>query len=201
MSTLLQIVAPAAEQAALAEEATDATSALEAVRALPCETAADAALLNEIFVDVRARIKNLKEKRATLLGPVDALKKAITALFAPALAPLETIEQEIRDRAEKRGLAQAQAELKLEAENKAALLAGRPAVDPATLAVVPISALSLTYEWEYQIEDFPQVPREFLMVDPKKVKDFLKPYKKSNVVPAVPGLSWARACGSRAKAG
>ena len=201
MSTLLQIVAPAADQAELAEEGKDAAQTLALVRALPCQTAEDASLLNELFVQVRAKIKALKAKRKTLLDPVDALKKAITALFEPVLSPLETIEQEIRATVESRGLAQAQAELTVEAQNKAALLAGQKAVDPSTLAPVQHSALSLTFDWDFEIEDFSQIPREFLCVDPKKVRDYLKPYKKSSAVPVQPGLRWVRQCGTRAKAG
>lgn len=190
----VDLVVPQADQTEVALEADDGNQTLAYVRANLLGL--DTPTLNSLHVQVRAKIKNLKDKKKSILDPIDAVKKAVTSLFSPALDPLETMESEIRDCMEKRALAA------IEAEDKAkALYVASPTTAIAHPETVEAENLSFTYSWSAEIDDFSQVPEWAKTLDVKAVKDYLKPYAKSNHVPAVPGLRFVREVSSRAKAG
>jgi hypothetical protein len=191
--------------ALVTRESEDARDTLAIVRDLPCETPEDQALLNDVLVQVRDRTKALDRKQDEILDPLKASIKAVKALFAPPLDAFAALEKAIRDKVSARALA-----LKAENEKARALAiqaaqAGDQAATQAALATVRHAAtdlgnLAVTYGWEGAIEDFDQIPREWLTLDVSRVKIYCRDHAKSEAIPPVPGLKFTRTASTRAKA-
>jgi hypothetical protein len=197
-SSLLPVLVPAAKQSEIDTSTALATSELAAIASLPCETQADVDLINQLFAHVRGRVAALEEMRTTITQPLNAAKRAVDALFAPAKKKYEAAEalcrQKLADRAKR--------QLEAETARTAAVLApvgapGAPGagvtmVLPEVPAAVVMTHARPVYSWKWGVDNIHKVPREYLCVDLEALRRHTDQYAKSDQIPPIEGIKFWR---------
>ena len=195
MSTILDSLVAPDDRTAISAHANQARLDLQQVRDMACTTQPEADLVNTVFLYVRERQKDLKSKLDTILAPLETAETAARGLFREAMQYYATCERECRAKL------QEMEQRRLEAENlrRLAALAG----EATTIAVPEVvnTAVSGGREWTFTVTDPAAVPREFLCVDERKLKDYAKAHKKSEAILAIAGVLFTRTATVRAKAG
>ena len=176
-------------------------------------TAADYSVAGNLLQRIKARLKELEEKRREITVPMDMAKKRVLAMFRVpesdyAQAELHikramvafTTAQEAARRAE-------QARLDAEARKRADALRERAAkaaeagkdaraaaLDAQAAAVVApvlvnptpkVSGVQLREVWKFAIEDAAALPREYTMPDEPKLRRVVQALKAETRIPGV----------------
>jgi hypothetical protein len=125
--------------------------------------------LGKMRETARQQFKLLEEKRTTLNRPVLDLKRMHDALFKPALDQCEAVQRACTERLE------AYERARMLAQRAAALQVSADPLDPSVLSIAHHAAAPLPEEvsarvvFKYEIVDFAQVPREFLLLNDRLV--------------------------------
>lgn len=196
----------------------EGVTALEQVKAFPCETPEQ----EQFCADGRLRAslisKAVDARRTAITKPLLDAKRAADALFNPTIKVFDAIEDTFRQKIQAAQQRRQDAEraaraAAVEAARQATALVAQSAppvvVAQATaqvsvaLAQVPEkfvpSGISSGAEWEAELVDLSQVPREWLTVDWSKVKIHQKAYQKSEHIPPVSGFKFRRVATVRAR--
>jgi hypothetical protein len=182
---------------ALMLQRSEALTALEILKARPCETPEH----EQFFSDARLRAKliaeQIEEKRTAITRPLLAAKNGVDDLFTPTRRAWESIADLCKSKIQ--AAQQARLEAAARAREEAMRLAAEaaPPVQVAqALARVPETStpqgVSVGAEWVVDSYDFDQIPREWLTIDWSKVKIHCAAHKKSEHIPPVPGLTFKR---------
>ena len=165
------------------------------VEVLPLVSSEDIATATDVLRHVKALEKALEEERKALVEPLKKESSAIDARYREPRRALERIEGLLKGRiAEVYTAAERARTLALAAASTAAKAGDHEA---ATAAIVQAAApapetpgVTVRYRWAPILTDQFLVPREYLSVDPEKIKA---------VIPAdgtapkdIPGISWSR---------
>jgi hypothetical protein len=205
---------PAAERALLEQIETVAADMLNTLGEFSVTTAVEYEQAVSLLRTVKTTAKKVEELRTALSKPLYNLMRAVNAEFDPAKASLELAERRLKSmsaaytnaqRAEQQRLVQEAQQKAAEARRLADAIttAGPGVATPGAVAALAdasreaqtlLSAAAaaapdtpgVTYreEMEWRVVDLSVVPREYLMVDPAKVREALK-----SGVTAIPGLS------------
>jgi hypothetical protein len=187
---LVAVAVSSPDREALEESRTYASTSLEQIRDLPCVSLEDEQTITELLYVVRQEIKDLDSKRTSITKPLNVAKRAVDALFYPALGPFKEAERILRDKL--RSAAEAR-----EASNRAALTEAMAASELPSSCATHLQrvddsegpdGVSYRFEWAFTVSDLDKVPREWLSVDHSAVKIYLRRYKDSEHVPEIPGL-------------
>lgn len=198
-TALTSILVSPEVQAETRGEHTQAQETLAALRAWPCETPADESALAEILQAIKGKWKVLEDKRTTVTKPLNAAKRAVDALFKPALDALADAETIIKTKLAEAQSRRLEANARAMEAAKAAGMAGNSQGAGQALAALDLTkapaGTHYRYTWDFTVEDLDQVPREWLSVDHSKVRIYLRQFQNSEVIPdpaRVPGLRFFR---------
>lgn len=150
----------------------------------------------EALVDVKEQIKKAEAERKLIVGPLNAVVRHVNAKWQPYMMPREELERHLksllarwREKIQREELAKAERLAKAAERKGAAQLAMD--IRETALAKAPIPANeAITYQkhWTYEIVDESKIPREYLLVDERKLAKLAGPD-----APAIPGVVWVRA--------
>lgn len=165
------------------------------VEVLPLATPADIETATDVLRQVKTLEKALEAERKELVEPLKREAASIDARYREPRRALERIEGLLKSRI---------AEVHAEADRArtAALTAASTAAQAgdhagATAAILEAAApapetpgVTVRYRWAPVLIDQFQVPREYLSVDPEKIKAVIP--TDGTAPPAIPGISWSR---------
>lgn len=177
----------------LAPKAEQNAQALVMLQAMPVTTEEEHAFAGDVLLTVKAQWKELEEKRTAVTGPINDALKELNSWFRPAQGPLKEAERILKEKISTYIIARKQA-------NEAAMLAAAEAAqagDGATAMVhvgaiqeAPrVAGISVKEVWDFEVENIDEVPREFLTLDEKKVREAIW-YADTQKTPPrpIPGL-------------
>jgi hypothetical protein len=141
--------------------------------------------------DIKRQAKELKNARTEITGPMNQALEATRKLFRAPLKVLDKAERLLKSKMadyttrleEEREQALAEAgAASLEGDEDTAVYA----MQAAAKAKAPtVAGISMQDVWDYEIEDFDKVPREFLCVDDDLVKAAIKEHKSATNIPGI----------------
>lgn len=167
----------------------------------PCETPAQKDWWAKYAARAQAALKELEAERKELTQPLLDDQRRLKAEFDRTAAPVAAFKELARSKMSGYDLKLAQAERALVAEARAAAEAGDSekalAIAVSAPEVEKTAGTATVFSWDFEVEDLAEVPRSFLVLDPKAVKAYIKTTRGSNVEPKVPGLKFTLAASTR----
>ena len=198
-SPIMAVLVTPATRAEAAQEAQETAATLAQLRDWPCATAQDERDLADFLTALKDKMKDLDGKRTAITGPLNQAKRAVDALFKPALDAMAEAEAIIKgklaDAATRRNqLAQAALAQASRAAQVGDTRGAATALATASQAqeAAPPPGVTYRYTWDAQLGDIDQVPREWLSVDWSKVRLYTVHHQASETIPPVPGLVFTR---------
>lgn len=169
---------------------TQALAEKEHASALTVTTPEEYRVAVEALKQASAKHREIDAARKKATGPLDVAKKQIQEWFRPALDNLDGAILSIR-----RAIAAYEAEQKRrEAEAAAAYARALPA-EKAEAKAALVSAFETSVEkidgvakrtiWKFEVIDEKQIPREYLVVDEKRIGGVVRAMKGEVVIPGV----------------
>lgn len=159
-------------------------NALERARDWPCETAEEQSEVTTMLSMVQARLAAIEATRTSITKPLLDAKRRVDELFRGLSEPYELTKESLKS---KLAAAAMRHRAALAAATEAAIAGDDPVFAPV-VAAPP----ALAWEWSYSVDDLGKVPRDYLTLDSAAVRAFMSTYRKSDVIPQVPGLSFTR---------
>lgn len=144
----------------------------------------DAAFAADMLREVKAKAKDLDERRKSVTQPLNATVKTINGWFKPALDALEAAEKKLKAR-----VALYMLESSRRAQEALALAATAPTVEAATAALaasMPAAmpqGVSMRMIWHFRIVDESAVPVRFCSPDSAKIEAEMRGSAKDNGEP------------------
>ena len=132
----------------------------------------DSAFAADMIREVKAKHRELDERRKEVTGPLNATVKTINGWFKPALDALETAERKLKGKI-------AEFVRERERQTRAALAAAAAATTAqeatAALVAAPQAAtlppgMSLRMVWKWRVVDEVRVPRHFCSPDAQRIE-------------------------------
>lgn len=172
-----------------AKETSTANEALEALRGFEVQTPEQINIAGEILVDVKGRFKQLEERLQEITKPLNAALKSTRDLFRPAMSAYEEAEVILKQKI-------AHAHLAIAEANRLAMLAAQAQMAQGNVHAAALAATSMVERpttegvrtresYGYRIVNALLVPREFLVVDDKKIKAHIAAHGDKNPIPGV----------------
>jgi hypothetical protein len=184
----------------LAERAKEGSTALEQLRAIPCETPQQKQMFADFLTKIRDIRSTLEEERTKITKPLLESKKQVDTLFKNADRPWEDCEKLTRSKIQTFDQAVLDRRLQAEAEAREA---ATPSEALRALQSAPekveVEGVGGGEEWEALVIDEAAIPREWLTIDWSKVKIHCREHKRSSVIPSVPGFEFKRKATVRAR--
>lgn len=191
----LHVVSPERKQA-IDEEHSKAEQAMATLSEMSCETPDDEQALADVLIALKDKMRVIEEERTALTRPLLDAKREVDDYYRPTLKALEEIESILKHKLALADTRREEENRKLRfAAKQAAAMGHKTEAHQLLRAVQDDGApegIHYRYAWEYEIIDLEQVPREWLTVDPAKMKSHLKSYARSQAVPDVEGLHFTR---------
>lgn len=184
VTTLVRTAAQETE--AQTNEARGIRAALEDYRIVTKE---EAEVAGGLLIDIKGRSKALEDRMSEITRPMNAALKSIRDLFRPAIAAYEEAEALLKrrisdayqaiDRANQEAMRAAQAQM----EQGNVLAAGKAA---AAISEKPVTEGVRTQEiFTFRVVNALLVPREFLIVDEKKIRAYITIHQDQKPIPGV----------------
>ena len=209
-SQLINVQVDRPNEAALRKQASDY---LQIADMYEVSSQEDYLFANDQLGDVKKQAKTLDDRRKAITKPLDEAKKQVMDLFRPALDLLSSAEgiwkrkmlawdnEQDRKRREEearlREIARKEQErLRRLAESaaakgntdKAERMAAMAESMPTPVVAAPVekaSGVSFREQWDFEIVDQSAVPREYLMVDAKRIGGVVRAMKGATNIPGV----------------
>lgn len=171
------------------EETNTALTVRDQLRALPVSSPDQIAFASELLVDVKGKLKHLEERLAEITKPLNAALKSARDLFRPAVDAYGEAEVILKQKI-------AAAHEAIAAENRRAMLAAQEAMQQgnvmgaalATAAIAErpqVEGVRTREAWTFRVVDARLVPREFLVVDEKKIRAHVAAHGDAQPIPGV----------------
>lgn len=169
----------------------EAKGILEEMEDLPVETQEDLEFAAETLAEIKGKAKELKAMQDRVVKPMNAALAELRSWFKPALDTLDKCEKILKRKIDKaheeaharqRAALDAAAAASMEGDTEAAEVALEKAMEQE---LAPIKGLTMGHTWDYEITDFDAVPREYLLVDDKKVKAVIRAHKGNITIPGI----------------
>ncbi|MGL4258013.1 MAG: hypothetical protein ACRCSL_16890 [Microbacterium sp.] len=171
------------------QEAQEATVVRNELRDLPVHTHEEISFASELLVDIKGRHKKLEDRLHEITKPLNAALKSTRDLFRPAMTAYEEAEQILKAKigaahaaiaaANQRAMLEAQAKLAQGDVHAAAVAATAIAERPRNEGVSVREALT------YRVVNALLVPREFLVIDDKKVRAYIAQHGEAAQIPGI----------------
>lgn len=208
LKTLATLTAPKAD-----DLLADANAANEVAHAMVIDSDEMYEYAGRELQDISTKISQLEERRMAITRPMDAAKKAVMALFSPAIDRLtegktfisngmlaytrkkQADAAEAQRKADAAAAAErakleqradrAEASGKVEKAGDLRELAATTVAPVVRLEAAKVKGVSIKANWQFEVTDPSLIPREFLMVDEKKIGQVVKAMKDSTSIPGV----------------
>lgn len=158
----------------LSVEANETNQAITLLNSFEILNQDDLNFASELVKTVKDRWKELEEKRTAITKPINEGLRAINALFKPVQDPLAQAELIIKSKIANFTLMQRAAQERAMQAAAAAAQAGNTQRAMLQLAAtVPVETpkgVTVKDHWDFEVYDESQIPREYLSVDPDKIK-------------------------------
>lgn len=193
MNTVTDLAAYKRAAGDLESDHADARSALVCAGDLALATDADAEFAGEIVREVKAKHRELDDRRKQVVAPLNEVVRTINSWFKPPMEELERVERVIKTK-----IAEFVRKREEEARDALARAAEAATSTEAEQALSALAALagpptgtSVRMQWKWRITDEASVPRAFLSVDAGKVTSHLRGSVKDQGAPEpVAGLEF-----------
>jgi len=153
----------------------------------------DSTFAADMIREVKAKHRELDERRKEVTGPLNATVKTINGWFKPALDALESAERKLKGKV-------AEFVQERERQTRAALAAAAAAAtaQEATAALVAApqaaalpSGMSMRMVWKYRFTDLERVPRHLCKPDPERIEAELRgALANEGAPPAIDGVEF-----------
>lgn len=172
-------------------EKVEALEAITELEGLVIETQDDLEFAADLLAEAKGKAKALKEMQDRVVAPINLALKELKSWFKPGLDALAKYEQGLKAKiaeAHRKKHEEQQKALKAAA---AASMAGdtEAAAEAMEAAVVedfePVKGLSMSHTWDYEITDFEEIPREYLVTDDSKIKAVIRAHKGEISIPGI----------------
>ena len=174
------------EQKALAIQEKENLDVFQQLKDLVVESEEDFLYATDILRELKRQNKSLEERKQRVTKPLMGVVEEVRSWFRPAQQWLTQAEVLLKKRL-------AEYRQKVDAQNLEAmrLLAETKGAADVKFSPTPkAEGLTMSEAWDWEIVDLDLVPRDFLAVDPAKVKAYLKTTPKGGVPGEVPGLKF-----------
>lgn len=183
--------APEIDEEAKAAQA-DAIAIAHEASEFVIETQEDVDFAAECLVEIKGKAKDLESREKAITKPLNDALKATRDLFRPAREALDRAENTLK------GAIKA-FHVQTEERNRAAMQAASEAYrdgdeETARLALANVATLEgvagvkASQVWAFEVLDPEAVPRAFLVVDDRKVREYMREVVKAGAVPELPGV-------------
>lgn len=192
-----------------------------AIEVLPLETTTDEEKAAKLAGELRAVKRRADDQRKKLIAPFRKAIAEVDAIFKRGAAQIEALEGKLRGRLVEASASRRRREAEAaEAARKAAVEAER-ALERAALASTPEDAEDATRDarealdsvaasltatkadagpkgvhvrtdWSWEVEDLEKIPRAFLMVDPDRLRAFVRARADGEAPSPLPGIRWVK---------
>lgn len=181
------------DAAELTVEAERTNKAMSLLQKFEIKSQADMEFAGELVKTVKDQWNAYEERRTAMTKPINAGLRSINDLFRPLLEPLKAAENALKTKI-------ASYTLKMRAEQEKAMRAAAEAVQvgntvaatelvAAIAPQAPVQGVTVKEVWDWRITNEALVPREYLSVDPNKIKNvFTNPMH--GLVPNIPGIEF-----------
>lgn len=184
----MEVVVP---QERLGEEEGEANNILKAIASIVIETQDDLEFAAESLAEIKGKINALETERKSVTQPLNAVVKRVNGWFNKPVQVLKACEthlkkkiaaahEDVFDR-QRAALAEA-AEASMEQDEARA---DRAMARAKEIEFEPVKGLALRHGFDYNIVDFEQIPREYLLVDDVKVKAVIKAHDGKISIPGI----------------
>lgn len=136
--------------------------------------------------EAKEKKKAAEAERKAVVNKIEKFNKALKESEKSVRRMLESYQAELdrKRREEEERRRQEEDKKRKEAEEKGV----EPAVEPAVVeevAAPKVEGVSYYEHWTYEIEDESKIPREFLMIDEKKIRGYVQSMKGDGNIPGV----------------
>jgi len=152
----------------------------------------DSTFAADMIREVKAKHRDLDERRKEVTQPLNATVKTINGWFKPALDALETAEKKLKAK-----VALYMQESARKAQEALALAAIAPTIEEATVALaasMPAAmpqGVSMRMIWKFRIVDESAIPARFCSPDSAKIDAEMRGSAKDNGAPTpIPGVEF-----------
>ncbi len=167
---------------------------------------ADLEFAAELLREVKAKKRNLEDERKRATKPLNEALRVIRGWFKAPIEAYAGVEQKVKERIAAYHQAQADAQRQaLEQAGRAALTGhAQQAIQGMQQAhaaqVDKVDGLSLREKWgDYQVVDISQIPRGFLAVNDRAVRQYIQEHKDRAQIPGIRVLPPRKIVASRSK--
>ena len=190
--TAAMVPVPAEAEAELVAEATKVAKAVVMLQAFEIKTSEDMELAGERVKIVKEWWNTIENRRTEMTQPINAGLRSINAFFKPLLDPLKNAEMTLKSKIAAYTLAvRAEQERAMQAAATAAAAGNTAAAAQHVAALAPqapVQGVSVREVWDWEVVDEAAVPRQYLSIDPAKVKAVIETNPIYGLVPNIPGL-------------
>lgn len=164
------------------------------------ESEDEAATVRTVRDEMHRRIQDLEERRKSVTAHLTAATSAVNALFRPVRQPLEELKDLCKERLDEWETKKIAREREAQAAARALSAQGQVQAAAQTLAVGQAQASTVAREWQIDHDriDLSAIPREYLVPNWERLRDHCKTYRKSEEIPAIPGVPFKRVGVTRA---
>lgn len=195
MKDALATTVPSKEREILAAREKEARDILEGFKSFEIEDDDDYEVAAEAVKEVKRIFKDIEGRRKKITAPLNEALKEFRAWYQPALTVLTNTEAYLKGKMGTYTTLQKEKAVKAMQLTAAASKAGDfDAAHEASKGIVEAptaQGITVTYYYDYIIQDLSQVPERFKALDHSGVKIYLKGFGKEEPTP-VPGLEFVR---------
>lgn len=158
---------PAGAYAALEKNAARAPAVVAWAESLEVTTDEEATWAAEKLRELKGAAKKAEEDRTSISRPLNEALRALNALAKRVSEPLAKAEGIIKGKLS--AYAAAREQDREDAMVEAA--AGDPTALARTAPAAPLEGVTMREVWDFEVEDPNAVPREYCVVDPRKIRE------------------------------
>lgn len=176
-------------EAIVAQETQTAQQAIQMIRNLPVHTPQDIERVTPLLQHVKAEAKRVTAMKEELTKPLNAALKNLRDMFRPAESAYAECEQTLKRKISDAAMAIRKANEAAMAETHARMAANdMRGASIAAGAIVNTEApkgLSLQDRFVFRVVNAAAVPREFLVVDERRIRDHISKHGDKMPIPGV----------------
>lgn len=181
----------------LQAEGNEAAQFLQEIRSYEIQSQDDLEFLAASLKEIKGKRKFLEEKRKTVTSPLTQVLNTVRSWFDAPEGYYKLLEVEIKNKIAKAEGASVERNARaLVAAETAHKLGDRAAVSAALSTVhtlQKVAGVSTREQWDFEVSDPDLVPREYLMVSHKAIRDAMRAVVDEEGNPkSIPGVKYFR---------
>lgn len=193
MSDETKVVAPEKEKQELATKKVEYVAILSEFRKLAIEDDEDFKDASKYLREVKSIAKDIDKRRKKITDPLNTALKEFRSWYKPVLDTLEVCEKVLKEKigaySLKKEQAREEAMRQIAAASQVGDFAAAHEASQSLEDMPTADGISVSPKWTWTVEDFEQIPREFLCLDQSAIKLHVKACSPNNPT-AIPGLKF-----------